>query len=276
MEADVFPRFLRAKAFGNLTPVSALVRLSLGLLALWAGLATGFAFIFFRCEPSRASMGHSTLYRRHRSHRLASIRAGPHLGLCSAIGNNTVSPDHRSRALCPQVAPPTSPRCHLSRRPHHRRPHCPVCVCARSPSVVDVLSSVLPRAPFPSASLSLLPPSSLLLSYNLAVYPPTCLLRRVCALLRWGSPPPLSPLGGWDRGMGCRVTLVSMAFTSQPHHTHMPSSIHPSSFCSQGCDTVPGACADVARPRNSHRSAHALCHHLCRTRSIPDTGKVPL
>lgn len=46
MEADVFPRFLRAKAFGNLTPVSALVRLSLGLLALWAGLATGFAFIF--------------------------------------------------------------------------------------------------------------------------------------------------------------------------------------------------------------------------------------
>ncbi|PWN91246.1 regulator of G protein signaling superfamily [Acaromyces ingoldii] len=46
MEADVFPRFLRAKAFGNLTPVSALVRLSLGLLALWAGLATGFSFIF--------------------------------------------------------------------------------------------------------------------------------------------------------------------------------------------------------------------------------------
>lgn len=46
MEADVFPRFLRAKAFGNLTPVSALTRLTLGLLALWAGLATGFAFIF--------------------------------------------------------------------------------------------------------------------------------------------------------------------------------------------------------------------------------------
>ncbi|PWN52283.1 regulator of G protein signaling superfamily [Violaceomyces palustris] len=46
MEADVFPRFLRAKAFGNLTPISALVRLSLGLLALWAALATGFSFIF--------------------------------------------------------------------------------------------------------------------------------------------------------------------------------------------------------------------------------------
>ncbi|PWZ01005.1 regulator of G protein signaling superfamily [Testicularia cyperi] len=46
MEADVFPRFLRSKAFGNLTPISALVRLSLGLLALWAALATGFSFIF--------------------------------------------------------------------------------------------------------------------------------------------------------------------------------------------------------------------------------------
>lgn len=46
MEVDVFPRFLRARAFGNLTPISALVRLTLGLLALWAGLATGFAFIF--------------------------------------------------------------------------------------------------------------------------------------------------------------------------------------------------------------------------------------
>jgi hypothetical protein len=46
MEADVFPRFLRSKAFGNLTPVSALVRLTLGLLALWAGFATAFSFIF--------------------------------------------------------------------------------------------------------------------------------------------------------------------------------------------------------------------------------------
>ncbi len=46
MEADIFPRFLRAKAFGNLTPISSLLRLSLGLLSLWAALSTGFAFIF--------------------------------------------------------------------------------------------------------------------------------------------------------------------------------------------------------------------------------------
>lgn len=53
MEADVFPRFLRAKAFGNLTPVSALVRLSLGLLALWAAFATAFAFIFLDVNRSK-------------------------------------------------------------------------------------------------------------------------------------------------------------------------------------------------------------------------------
>lgn len=51
MEQDTFPRFLRAKAFGNLTPISALVRLGLGLMALWAGLATAFAFIFLDTTP---------------------------------------------------------------------------------------------------------------------------------------------------------------------------------------------------------------------------------
>ncbi|KAG8761372.1 Bud site selection protein, Revert to axial protein 1 [Serendipita sp. 396] len=51
MEQDAFPRFLRAKAFGNLTPVSALVRLVLGLLSLWIGLSTGFALIFLDVKP---------------------------------------------------------------------------------------------------------------------------------------------------------------------------------------------------------------------------------
>lgn len=46
MEADVFNYFLRAKAFGNLTPASSLIRLVAGLLALWAALAAGFSFIF--------------------------------------------------------------------------------------------------------------------------------------------------------------------------------------------------------------------------------------
>ncbi|KAG6336220.1 hypothetical protein ID866_2871 [Astraeus odoratus] len=51
MEQDAFPRFLRAKAFGNLTPLSALVRLALGLIVLWIGLACGFALIFLDVHP---------------------------------------------------------------------------------------------------------------------------------------------------------------------------------------------------------------------------------
>lgn len=51
MEQDAYPRFLRAKAFGNLTPVSALVRLVLGLIILWIGLAVGFALIFLDVHP---------------------------------------------------------------------------------------------------------------------------------------------------------------------------------------------------------------------------------
>ncbi|KIM24889.1 hypothetical protein M408DRAFT_331558 [Serendipita vermifera MAFF 305830] len=51
MEQDAYPRFLRAKAFGNLTPVSALVRLVVGLVVLWIGLSTGFALIFLDVTP---------------------------------------------------------------------------------------------------------------------------------------------------------------------------------------------------------------------------------
>jgi len=51
MEQDAFPRFLRAKAFGNLTPVSALVRLVAGLIALWIALATAFSLVFLDVLP---------------------------------------------------------------------------------------------------------------------------------------------------------------------------------------------------------------------------------
>ncbi|KAG9118387.1 Bud site selection protein, Revert to axial protein 1 [Ceratobasidium sp. 392] len=51
MEQDAFPRFLRAKAFGNLTPVSALVRLCLGLLVLWIALACAFSLVFLDVKP---------------------------------------------------------------------------------------------------------------------------------------------------------------------------------------------------------------------------------
>lgn len=51
MERDTFPRFLRAKAFGNLTPLSNLIRLVLGLVAVWAGLSIGFSLIFLDVHP---------------------------------------------------------------------------------------------------------------------------------------------------------------------------------------------------------------------------------
>ncbi|KAJ7596082.1 hypothetical protein C8J56DRAFT_1012252 [Mycena floridula] len=51
MEQDAFPRFLRSKAFGNLTPISALVRLILGLIILWIGLAVAFSLIFLDVQP---------------------------------------------------------------------------------------------------------------------------------------------------------------------------------------------------------------------------------
>jgi ABC-type glycerol-3-phosphate transport system permease component len=51
MEQDAFPRFLRSKAFGNLTPLSALVRLIIGLIVLWIGLAVGFSLIFLNVQP---------------------------------------------------------------------------------------------------------------------------------------------------------------------------------------------------------------------------------
>ena len=51
MEQDAFPRFLRSKAFGNLTPMSALVRLVAGLICLWIGLATAFSLVFLDVKP---------------------------------------------------------------------------------------------------------------------------------------------------------------------------------------------------------------------------------
>jgi Regulator of G protein signaling domain len=45
MERDAFPGFLQAKAFGNLVPLSVLIRLGLGLTCLMAGLWGGFYMI---------------------------------------------------------------------------------------------------------------------------------------------------------------------------------------------------------------------------------------
>lgn len=67
MEQDAFPRFLRAKAFGNLTPVSALVRLVVGLIVLWIGLAAGFSLIFLDVHPKSKRFFVSTFVISRRS-----------------------------------------------------------------------------------------------------------------------------------------------------------------------------------------------------------------
>lgn len=51
LEQDAFPRFLRAKAFGNLTPTSAMLRLILGLVILWGAFTLSFTFVFLDWSP---------------------------------------------------------------------------------------------------------------------------------------------------------------------------------------------------------------------------------
>ncbi|QRV95343.1 regulator of G protein signaling domain protein [Ceratobasidium sp. AG-Ba] len=51
MEQDAFPRFLRSKAFGNLTPVGGVVRLVAGILILWFSLSCGFSLVFLDVKP---------------------------------------------------------------------------------------------------------------------------------------------------------------------------------------------------------------------------------
>lgn len=51
MERDAFPGFLSAKALGNLVPASAMIRLIVGLLAMFSGFWAGFTLIFLDVEP---------------------------------------------------------------------------------------------------------------------------------------------------------------------------------------------------------------------------------
>ncbi len=51
LEEDAFPRFLRAKAFSNLTKMGAVLNLIGGLFCLWAGWVIGFTLVFLDYEP---------------------------------------------------------------------------------------------------------------------------------------------------------------------------------------------------------------------------------
>ena len=109
MEQDSFPRFLRAKAFGNLTPVSGLVRLIAGLIVLWIGLAAAFSLIFLDVKPKSKRffvrfLHHSLVRSRfkpfltavHPIHHcnpiphFTPIRARPYSGLSGTIRDNSI------------------------------------------------------------------------------------------------------------------------------------------------------------------------------------------
>ncbi|KAL7267234.1 Bud site selection protein, Revert to axial protein 1 [Rhizina undulata] len=51
MERDAFPGFLRAKALGNLVPPSVMLRLIIGLLAMFGGFWAAFSLIFLDIQP---------------------------------------------------------------------------------------------------------------------------------------------------------------------------------------------------------------------------------
>lgn len=99
MERDAFPGFLRMKALGNLVPPSMIMRLIIGLLAIFGGFWAAFILIFLdkprltRCWVNYTSLLHSKLkhalmrtvaysplHHRHLCPRIASIRPRPHLG----------------------------------------------------------------------------------------------------------------------------------------------------------------------------------------------------
>lgn len=53
MQREAFPAFLAAKALGNMTPFGSVVRLVLGLLAMFAGFWLAFVFILLDWQPKR-------------------------------------------------------------------------------------------------------------------------------------------------------------------------------------------------------------------------------
>jgi hypothetical protein len=84
MEQDAFPRSLRSKAFGNLTP--AFVRLVVGLIVLWIGLAVGF----LRCTAEIETLFLIYTILNHCSlPHFSLIQTGPHPCLLWPIRNNT-------------------------------------------------------------------------------------------------------------------------------------------------------------------------------------------
>jgi hypothetical protein len=83
LEQDAFPRFLRAKAFSNLTPLSSFVRLIAGLFVLWGAFVLGFSLIFLDYKPKVTRLWVSGLGRVSRKITLEPLfccRCNPAVG----------------------------------------------------------------------------------------------------------------------------------------------------------------------------------------------------
>jgi hypothetical protein len=65
MERDAFPGFLRSKALGNLVPASVMLRLVIGLLAMFGGFWAAFALIFLDIKPRATRLWVSALCALH-------------------------------------------------------------------------------------------------------------------------------------------------------------------------------------------------------------------
>lgn len=95
MERDAFPGFLRMKALGNLVPPSMMMRVLIGLLAMFAGFWVAFILIFLD-------------YPRHTRAWVSSISPGP---LEPVANMYTAHSAIHNRRLCP-LLPPIPPRPH--------------------------------------------------------------------------------------------------------------------------------------------------------------------
>lgn len=162
MERDAFPGFLRMKALGNLIPPTLVMRLILGLVAMFGAFWTGFVLIFLnksratRCWvgfqnldcvivcPSMLTflpLGHSAIHRGRLLPRLLPILTGPRHGAPRFQRIHPIQLLTHTRTLRPHPASQAS----LYRPPcdgtHHRSAVRLVHICARQ----TVVKTTRPR-----------------------------------------------------------------------------------------------------------------------------------
>lgn len=145
MERDAFPGFLRMKALGNLIPPTLVMRLIIGLVAMFGAFWTSFVLIFLNrsraercwvrprlqlfsstCVNSNFYAGHSAILSRRLLPRLVPVLTGSHHGPLWLQRIYAVQLFPHPRALRPH--PADQARLHRATRDgaRHRRPVRPI------------------------------------------------------------------------------------------------------------------------------------------------------